>query len=248
MDRILTSKSSPPAASPDQGTSVDHVKQYAAGNQTFALLFTRWMDTNGWSHPKMVGLSKACMGGVGWLHSSQINGLRHGKLPSPGPRTFIAIERLNYYVHRYATEKKLIPNTTSSNDYATAYAITENGKAPPLGWWAEVFAGQRVPTDIELHQNFFTPEQAAQFSERWAALARRCMTIEGVDLITELDKTVREHYQTREADRVAQLIAVLQNRDTWTPSQLTVELPVITSFIAAFGGPSTEDQLIHQLR
>lgn len=234
-------------ATPVQDKLVDYVTQYAAGNENFGLLFTRWMDVNAWSHPKMVNLTKACMGGVGWLHSSQINGLRHGKLASPGPRTFLAIERLNYYLHRYATKKLLIPNTRSSNDYAIAYAITEDGAPPPLGWWVEVFSGQRVPKDIELRKDFFTAPQAAAFTERWSALARRLMTSRGIDLITELDRAVREHYTTKEQERVSRLIAVLQNREVWTPEQLSVELPAITAFTAAFGGPSTEDSLRQEI-
>ena len=75
----------------------DYLSLYAKGRRTFSLLFSRWMDTNEWSH--------ACMGGVRWLHSSQISGLRHNGLENPGPRTFIALERLN----PSAVEPPLIP-------------------------------------------------------------------------------------------------------------------------------------------
>lgn len=226
----------------------NHVNRYATGNQTFALLFTRWMDTNGWSHPKMVALAKSCLDGVGWLHSSQINGLRSGSLPSPGPRTFVAIERLNYYVHRYATQKHLLPNTTSSNNYSEAFAITEDDAPPPLGWWVEVFAGERIPKDIELRRDFFTAPQAAQFSQRWGSLARKLMMTEGVDLITELERAIHNHYPTKERDRVHRLIEVLHNRKAWTPEQLSAELPAITAFVAAYGGPPTEGALLRELR
>jgi len=91
--------------------------QFERGVLDFSFLFTKWMDTNAWSHPVMVQLAAGCLqlpGGKGWLHSSQISGLRHGKLLSPGPRTFMAIERLNFYLHRYATEKLLLPGSTSA--------------------------------------------------------------------------------------------------------------------------------------
>jgi len=40
----------------------DYPALYAKGRRTFSLLFTRWMDTNEWSHPVLVKLSHACMG------------------------------------------------------------------------------------------------------------------------------------------------------------------------------------------
>ena len=79
--------------------------KYDQGVRNFALLFTRWMDLNGWSHPVMVALAKSALDGTSWLHSSQISGLRHGKLVSPGPRTFKAIQVLNYYLWLYKTEE-----------------------------------------------------------------------------------------------------------------------------------------------
>jgi len=231
---------------PSLAPTTTPLETFEQGNQTFGLLFTRWMDTNRWSHPVMVLLAKACLDNVGWLHSSQISGLRHVKLASPGPRTFIAIERLNYYVHRYATTKTLLPNTSSSNFYTEAYAITENGAPPPLGWWVEVFCGQRIPQDVDLHQKFFNDEQAEAFSLRWAYLIRRLMMQQGVDVIMELENVVRASYAPRDAERVKQLIAVIQNRGVWTASQLTNELPAITSLTAEMGGPSTDQALLSE--
>lgn len=223
-------------------------EQFEAGVRTFGRLFTRWMDQNGWSHPKMATLSKAALGGVGWLHSSQISGLRHCKLESPGPRTFIAIERLNYYLHRYVTTKTLIPGTTSSNLYANAYVITEDGEPPGLGWWVEVFCGYRVPKDVDLNIAAFSELQAARFSESWAALIRRLMITQGIDLITELDLTIFRHYPAKDDHRVEKLRDVICNRDIWTPDQLANEMPAVTIFTEALGGPADEDSLLVALK
>lgn len=231
-----------------QDELLDHPAAFAQGTATFALLFTRWMDTNGWSHPVMVSLAKAAMGGVGWLHSSQISALRHNKITSPGPRTFVAIERLNYYVHRYATTRALIPGTSSSNFYAEAWAVTENGKPPSLGWWVEVFCGQRVPKDIDLHQSFFTELQAAEMSERWGALIRRLLRDKDIDLITDLDSVLRNHYPARDSERLKALQDVITARATWSSEQLVNELPAIAALTAQIGGPSTEDELLHSLK
>ena len=231
-----------------QDTVIDHRAQFAQGVQTFSLLFTRWMDINGWSHPTMVALAKASMDGVGWLHSSQISGLRHAKLLSPGPRTFIAIERLNYYVHRYSTTKRLIPNTDSSNLYSEAFAITENGKPPSLGWWSEVFCGQREPTDIDLKQNYISERQADEMSSSWGSMIRKLFRDRDLDLIVELDHVLREHYPARDAARLNRIRAVIQARESWTADEFTTELPAISTLTAHLGGPETEDELLSLLR
>lgn len=224
------------------------IESYAEGNRTFQLLFTRWMDTNEWSHPVMTVLAKAAMGGVGWLHSSQISGMRHGKLESPGPRTFRAIERLNYYVHRYATEKTLIPGTESSNNYSKAYAITEDGKPPTLGWWVEVFAGVRIPKDIDLRERWFSDHDASLLSSQWGGLIRKLFMNNNKDLITDLDRVISAQYPARDFERVAKLRKIIFNQDTWDSYELINELPAITALTASLGGPSTEDTLVRELQ
>lgn len=235
-------------AQPKREAPIDHLNQFTEGVNTFALLFTRWMDTNGWSHPTMVTLARHCMDGTSWLHSSQISGLRHGRLLSPGPRTFIAIERLNFYIHRYATTKKLLPGTPGSNLYANAFAITDGGKPPKLGWWVEVFCGQRIPTDIDLRQTFFTDDQATRISTTWGALIRKLMIQKDLDIIVELDRVLREHYPAKDSERLTRLKDVIQNRDTWTPQQIANELPAITNLTAKLGGPATEADLLKALK
>lgn len=231
-----------------QDMTVDHRSQFEQGVKTFSLLFTRWMDTNGWSHPTMVSLAKASMGGVGWLHSSQISGLRHSKLFSPGPRTFIAIERLNYYLHRYSTSKKLIPGTDSSNDYSNPFVITEDGKPPALGWWVEVFCGQREPKDIDLRQSWFSDRQVDEMSTSWGSMIRKLFRDKDLDLIVELDRVLRDHYPARDSARLDRIRAVIQARESWTPDEFAAELPAISSLTAHLGGPETEDELLDLLR
>lgn len=231
-----------------QDTPVDHRARFALGNKQFAILFTRWMDTNGWSHPTMVALAKAAMDGVGWLHSSQISGLRHAGIQSPGPKTFIAIERLNYYVHRYSTTRRLIPGTDSSNLYTEAYAITENGEPPSTGWWVEVFCGQRTPRDIDLSTTFFSEPEAEALSNSWGSLIRRLFRERDLDLIVELDRVLREHYPAGDADRLRSVRAVIENRQTWKPDELINELPAIRALTQRLGGPATEDDLLDTLR
>ena len=216
-------------AQPRQERDVDPQTKFKSGVDTFALLFTRWMDTNGWSHPTMVTLAKACLDGTGWLHSSQISGLRHARLLSPGPRTFIAIERLNFYIHRYVTTKKLLPGTPGSNLYAKAFAITEDGKPPELGWWVEVFCGSRIPKDIDLRQSFFTENQASKISATWGGMIRKLMIQKDMDIIVELDRVLREHYPAKDAEHLMHVAKDIQKKETWNHQELMNELHAISN-------------------
>jgi hypothetical protein len=230
-----------------QSNGVDENTKFEEGIRTFSLLFTRWMDTNKWSHPVMVNLSKAALNNVSWLHSSQISGLRHAKLRSPGPRTFIAIERLNYYLHRYLTTKQLIPNTPSSNFYNEGFAITEDGEPPCLGWWFEVFCGDRVPKDIDLRTSFFTEDSAIRFSVTWGRYIRRLMGQAGIDIVDDLSHIILRYYPAGDDYRTEKLFAVIHSKATWTMEELELELPAITAMTAALGGPCSEADLLTEI-
>jgi hypothetical protein len=223
------------------------IDSYNNGVHTFAKLFTRWMDTNEWSHPVMTHLARGALGGTAWLHSSQISGLRHGKLLSPGPRTFLAIAELNRYLHLYVTEKKLIPGTTSSNHYTNGYCIIEDRIPPTSGWWFEVFCGQRVPKDIDLSASFYTEDDATTISRSWAKTFRRLISVEGYDIYEDMDKVLRLYYPAKDVDRLDLITRVARSETVWTPEQLVNEIPALTKLIGALGGPATEEELINEL-
>lgn len=218
--------------------------KYEQGIRNFALLFTRWMDLNGWSHPVMVALAKAALDGTSWLHSSQISGLRHGKLLSPGPRTFKAIQILNYYLWIYKEKQKLIPNTESSNNYQDPYVITENGHPPDLGWWMEVFVGDRLPADLDLNEHSFTPETASNFSKSYGKLIRKLMVLNDYDPISDFDTVIREHYPAKDTERVQTLTEILYNEVQWNPEQLVNEIPALVTLSAALDGPKSDKDLL----
>lgn len=221
---------------------------YEKGTRRFSLLFTRWMDTNGWSHPVMTGLSKAAMGGVAWLHSSQISGLRHGKLMSPGPRTFLAIANLNEALYEYKCNKKLLPGTNSSNHYQDPYVILEDGKPPEPGWWFEVFSGIREPLDIELDNPFFTEDTAEEYSRLIGRLLRFGLMTNGVDPLTELDGFLREHYPCREPHRLQLIKEVVFNTGVWSADELVAELPALVALTTQVQGPQSEEELLEYLK
>jgi acetone carboxylase gamma subunit len=82
----------------------------------------------------------------------------------------------------------------------------------------------------------------------WAALVRKLMIANQVDIITELEHTIRMNYPANDHDRVLKVIQVIQNKAVWTPLKLTAELPAITVLTEALGGPETEDQLLLALQ
>ena len=218
--------------------------QYDQGIRNFSLLFTRWMDLNGWSHPVMVSLAKSALNGTSWLHSSQISGLRHAKLLSPGPRTFKAIQVLNHHLWIYKTEKKLIPNTDSSNHYRDPFVVTEDGMPPELGWWMEVFVGDRMPSDLDLEQHSFTSDAATAFSAAYGKLIRKLMVLNDYDPISDFDKVIREFYPAKDTARVETLTEILFNETAWEPDQLINELPALVTFSKALEGPKNDEELL----
>jgi hypothetical protein len=229
-------------------SSKDVVAAYEQGVRRFSILFTRWMDTNGWSHPVMTSLAKHALNGVGWLHSSQISGLRHGKLYSPGPRTFLAIHALNAALWEYKENKTLIPGTSSSSNYRDPMVITEAGSLPEAGWWYEVFCGLREPSDMQLEAHFFSEDVAKEHSRVLGRLIRFGLMTNGVDPITELDEFLREHYPTKEVDRVRKMRAIVFNETAWTGEELLNELPALVRVTTAIDGPRTEDELVEYLK
>lgn len=211
-------------------------------------MFARWMDSNGWSHPVLTSLAKAAMGGQGWLHSSQISSLRHATTRNPGPRTFVAIERLNYYLWRYTEHKELIPGTKSSNDYNQAQPITENGQPPSLGWFVEVFCGYRVPTDFDLDVCRIPESDAPKYSKNLGRILRQLMMARGQDVVDDLGGVLYAHYPTQEKVVLDLIKGTALGTKGFSGPELEEQLPNLSSFLGALDGPGTVDDLLRELR
>lgn len=225
------------------------IPAYEAGAKVFARMFTRWMDGNSWSHPVTTKLAKAAMGGKeGWLHSSQIASLRAADTRNPGPRTFVAIERLNYYLWRYTQFKELIPNTPSSNDYLDARPITENDEPPSLGWFLEVFCGYRVPQEFDISTRAIPADQAPLISKRLGRLIRQQMTEEGFDVVEDLGSILFRHYPTKERTSLDRVRSVTLTGATLDATELELELPNLVALLTGLGHITTEDDLLAELR
>lgn len=226
------------------------VHRFARGIETFRRLFIHWMDTNRWSHPIMIRLSRHALDGIGWLHSSQISALRVGELHNPGPRTFIAIAELNKAIYRYRTTKALVPGTKTDIDYLQGYAITTaEGEVPDASWWYSVFIGDIIPSHIPLEQQFDGgDDEAAEFSERFARYMRALLTSKGFDVFTDLKQAIHRHYPACEDSRAEKLAAVLHNKAVWTAAEAEVELDALVGMSTQLGGPASPQDLLDKLR
>jgi hypothetical protein len=226
------------------------IPAYDEGRAVFARMFTRWMDGNGWSHPVMTKLARGCMGGEqGWLHSSQIASLRAGDSRNPGPRTFVAIERLNYYLYRYVTDRELLPLSTSSNDYREAAPILEADKPPGLGWFVEVFAGYRTPRDFDLALVKIPPDQGERCARQLGRLLRRLFTENGHDVVEDVSSVLYAHYPTKERANLDLVRHLIQGFTTVDTTQLEAEMANLAALVTALRRePTTEDDLLRQIR
>lgn len=230
-------------------TEIDLVQAYSTGNKNFAILFTRWMDRNEWSHPIVVALAKGVCGGASWFHSSQISGIRQGKSQSPGPRQFIAIQRLNKALYDYKNGGPLIPGTSSSNNYKDAVPIvTDEGECPDLGWFVSLFSGLvDLPEEYKGQAASFTTASAKTFSQKYARLIRKLFVQQDLDLIENLDMTLFQYYPARDKNRLTKIKNVLTSPEVWSSEELASELVALTSLSNALGGPSTESSLMEEL-
>lgn len=222
----------------------DFGQLFEGGLTTFSRLFTLWMDKNDWSHPVMVALARGCLGDVGWLHSSQISGLRHAKLRSPGPRTFVAIAELNRCLWEYREHKRLLPGSDSSNFYQEQFVITEDGLPPSLGWFVEIFCGTRVPKDIPLDRPMFSSDKAAAISKDLARRIRRLIVQKGDDPIDDLDEILRHCYPIRETARLRRVKELLTGGRPLSPDELSDEIDAIATLCKNLGGLSDPAELL----
>lgn len=228
--------------------AMDAKAAFSSGRQRFSTLFTGWMDRNGWSHPTIVQLATAALelpSRKGWLHSSQVSGLRHAKLENPGPRTFIGIAALNRSIHEFQTTGKTLPGIKRSlYDRAVPYLV--EGEPPSAAWWAGVFMGEIEPEGLENDRRWFDEERSAIFSLNFGKKIRLELASKGLDIVEDLDTAIRKYYPTQEKDRVENLRKVIMQQGTWDGDQLVNELPALSQMLTLMG-VSTETEDLHLL-
>jgi hypothetical protein len=192
------------------------------GALSFARWFSRVMDHNGWSHPQLVALCRVCTGDKAWLHSSQIAGLRHARLKSPGPRSFVALEYLFRAIHNYQKGSAVTTFGSLAELIENAEIMAdEEGNPASLGYLMEVFTGLRT-VPVDLSTNDVTPAVAEQISMNAGRLIRRLMAVQELDPITDAG-TVAAGF-SRSSEECFQFASLIKGSHEWAPEEIDANL------------------------
>ena len=194
---------------------------FGDGQTNFAVWFARMMDANGWSHPMLVKLATTCSNGKPWVHASQINSLRYGRLKSPGPRSFAVLAYLFAVIDRYqkGQSDEFMPDMTPHKKYVEKALILrdDDGNPASIGYMFEVFCGWRIPPANAIKRNF-TDEQAASVSKAAGKMVRRFMAANQMDLIDDMARLKRNFSNDKDAQDVFALVVIGQAE--WTNEDL----------------------------
>jgi len=212
---------------PDRMELEEHLDQ---GAISFSRWFCRVMDSNGWSHPTLVGLCKYVTGDKAFLHSSQIAGLRSARLKSPGPRSFVALEYLWRAIDDFQNSGSsgiTFGNLAPLVERAEIMRDPEGGPAT-LGYMIEVFTGlQPVPIDLSVLD--FNEYQARIISDNAGRIIRRMMVQEGWDLVDDIQKVTHKFSQDRAEQEALRLI--IRGEGGWEPEGLYARLTLLSRLL-----------------
>lgn len=200
-----------------------------------AINFSRWfcrvMDSNGWSHPTLVGLCKYVTGDKAFLHSSQIAGLRAARLKSPGPRSFAALEYLWSAIDDYQNSRSTgIPFGNLAPLVERAEIMRDpEGRPATLGYMVEVFTGLK-PVPIDLNVVNFNENQARIISDNAGRIIRRMMVQHKWDLIDDIHRVADKF--SPDPDLRAEMREIIVGQTTWQPEDLQNRLTELSKMLA----------------
>jgi len=226
---------------------IDYDVRFENGVEHFQMVFKFWMDRNHFSHPGMAKLSKANLNGASWLHSSQISGLRHSKLKSPGPKVFAAIAQLNKALHEFKTNSRLIPNTGSSNDYSDPFIILlEDGSAPESSWWYSLFIGETLCESIDFSVPDIDPSEANNISRRIFRLIDTLTKISRSDIFAVLDDyCISQSIEPSSA--TGKTLDKFLSSGAISALDLPINLKHLAGIVGKLGGPETSAELLEHI-
>jgi len=223
---------------------IDYDVRFENGVEHFQMVFKVWMDRNKFSHPGMAKLAKSNLNGASWLHSSQISGLRHSKLKSPGPKVFAAISHLNRALHEFKTDKKLIPGTGSSNEYFEPFCLLlEDGSVPASSWWYSLFIGETVCETIDFSIPLIDPSEANNISRRIYKLINSLASNSQSDVLAVLDS----YCLAQNIDPSGETGTILDkflSSGSIPVLDLPTNLKYIAGIVGILGGPDTTAKLL----
>ena len=212
--------------------AADIEENFEQGAVTFARWFSRMMDRNGWSHPKLVQLALTATAGKSWVHSSQIASLRVGKLKSPGPRSFAALAYMFAEIDRYQkdTSDKRSPDLSQFDSIISSAIILRDNEGEPasIGFLFEVFCGWRMPPENAARRDY-TDDQAAMVSRNAGKHIRRLMTADRLDLIDDMPRLL-ERFSIDKQDQEA-LKDVIIGQAVWKNDELDHQISCLSNML-----------------
>lgn len=227
------------------GTALEEVME--GGQISFSRWFSWFMDINGYSHPQLVAICKACTGGHAWMHSSTIANLRNARTKNPGPRAFAALEyclrdidaaQKGEFITNFGTLTGLIQEAVLMRD--------EGGNTPTAGYMIEVFLGLR-PIPIDLSQVVISASDAEVISGKAARLIRKLMVVSDLDPVEDAEEMGGKFPGNPQQKRVA--IDLIKGTATWKAEELEEQIGKVSKFCNLnFGYERTPQELMEELK
>ena len=195
---------------------------FGDGAVNYAVWFSKCVDANGWTNPKLIALARRLFGDEkGYMHSSQIQQLKLGGLKSPGPRFFASLAALGIEIDKFQKGEL----TADSPSFKGLEHLIEDaqimrddeGNPASLGFHFEVFVGWRKPPIPSVNLDY-SPEQAQTISSNAAYYIRRLMTAHNIDIFRDIHR-LAETYSSSEADRT-KFADIIREQTTWLPEEL----------------------------
>ena len=222
----------------------DYDLKFENGVLHFQTVFKFFMDRNNFSHPGMANLAKLNLCGASWLHSSQISGLRHAKLKSPGPKVFAAIAHLNAALHDYKEHKRLIPGTGSSHGYHEPFVILlDDGSVPTPGWWYSLFIGDVTCETIDFSVPTIDLSDASNISRRTYKYIKSLADASNRDLLDVFSSYLHEQ-DINEGSDTGRILDKFISSGTIAPTDLAANFKFIAGICGKLGGPATSSALL----
>jgi len=205
------------------------------------------MDINGYSHPQLVAICKACTGGHAWMHSSTIANMRNARTKNPGPRAFAALEyclrdidaaQRGEFITNFGTLTPLIMEATLMRD--------EDGNPATAGYMIEVFLGLR-PIPIDLSVTIITPSDAELISGKAARLIRKLMAVSELDPLEDAETVGGKFPGNPQQKQVA--TDLIKGQATWSSDEIEEQVGKLSKFCSLqFGYERTPQELMEELK
>jgi len=177
-------------------------------------------------------MAASCSNGKAWVHGSQANSLRYGRLKSPGPRFFAVLAYLFIVIDAYqkGTMDEHMPDMSQHKKFIqNAIILRDDDERPAsIGYMFEVFCGWRQPPAKAIKREF-TDEQAAAVSLQAGRMVRRLMAANQMDIIDDMPRIKRNFGNDKPGQELLEKVVIGQG--AWTNEQLEHSIMCLTNML-----------------